>query len=98
MVSTYLIGDGTKPVSSVLSTWRAHRYSAITAMAVTSWGELWTGSSKGSLRIWSDALNPRMHLHLNLTWKCELSSLCAFGYERNVLGVHSKACIYSAGY
>ncbi|KAK9805177.1 hypothetical protein WJX72_003678 [[Myrmecia] bisecta] len=32
--------------------WQAHKIGAVTAMCVTAWGELWTGSSRGSIRIW----------------------------------------------
>ncbi|KAK9799381.1 hypothetical protein WJX73_007250 [Symbiochloris irregularis] len=33
--------------------WQAHKLGAVTSVAVSGWGELWTGSSRGNLRVWS---------------------------------------------
>jgi hypothetical protein len=35
--------------------WQAHKSAAVTALATTPWGELWTGSSRGSIRVWPAA-------------------------------------------
>jgi len=45
-------GDLLDPESSQLYSWQAHRVGTVTAMCLSSTGELWTGSSRGTIRIW----------------------------------------------
>ncbi len=40
------------PGSSKLYCWQAHRVGTVAAMCISSTGELWTGSSRGTIRIW----------------------------------------------
>ncbi len=35
--------------------WQAHRVGSVRALCRTPWGELWTGSSRGSVRVWDIA-------------------------------------------
>ena len=35
--------------------WQAHRAGDVSAITSTPWGELWTASSRGILRIWGSA-------------------------------------------
>ena len=42
----------------LLKRWQAHRIGHVTAMCTTPWGELWTGSSRGIIRVWLGANKP----------------------------------------
>jgi hypothetical protein len=33
--------------------WLAHRDHKVRALAITPWGELWTGSTYGTMRVWA---------------------------------------------
>eukprot|EP00884_Botryococcus_braunii_P008578 jgi/Botrbrau1/17721/Bobra.0166s0143.1 len=33
--------------------WQAHKAGAVTAICRTAWGDIWTGSSRGVIRVWS---------------------------------------------
>lgn len=35
--------------------WQASHTSAVRALCVTPWGELWTGTDLGSVRVWAHA-------------------------------------------
>ncbi|GFR43882.1 hypothetical protein Agub_g5011, partial [Astrephomene gubernaculifera] len=39
-------------VASYEHHWKAHNRSKVTCLALTPWGELWTGSAAGSLKVW----------------------------------------------
>ncbi|KAL4534362.1 hypothetical protein Ndes2437B_g03641 [Nannochloris sp. 'desiccata'] len=45
-------GNILDPGTSRLHSWQAHRVGTIAAMCLSSTGELWTGSSRGTIRIW----------------------------------------------
>ena len=55
LVSAYAIGRTTGPSCDAehVVHWQAHRMGAVTAIVRTAAGGLWTGTSRGSLRIWS---------------------------------------------
>ena len=38
-----------------LNTWQAHRIGSVTVLVTTPWGELWSGSSRGIIRVWRNA-------------------------------------------
>ncbi|CAL8463974.1 g3509 [Coccomyxa elongata] len=56
-VTGHSLGDapGTAINSQQLCCWQAHRVGTVTAICRTPWGELWTGSSRGSVRVWDIA-------------------------------------------
>eukprot|EP01025_Chloroclados_australasicus_P061797 TRINITY_DN811_c0_g1_i1.p1 TRINITY_DN811_c0_g1~~TRINITY_DN811_c0_g1_i1.p1 ORF type:complete len:1282 (-),score=153.48 TRINITY_DN811_c0_g1_i1:358-3852(-) len=43
-------------VPTIVKSWQAHRVGAVMAIGVTMWGDVWTGSAWGSLRIWPGAV------------------------------------------
>jgi len=47
---------GTEPIllGKCVNQWKAHKHGSIDAIAMTMWGDLWTGSSRGSIRIWQE--------------------------------------------
>lgn len=45
-------GNILDPESSRLYSWQAHRVGTVVSMCLSSTGELWTGSSRGTIRIW----------------------------------------------
>eukprot|EP00210_Caulerpa_lentillifera_P003703 g3536.t1 len=53
-VEMHYIGKDPIVLTKCVNQWKAHKHGSIDAMAMTPWGDLWTGSSKGSIRIWSD--------------------------------------------
>lgn len=38
-----------------LNSWQAHRIGSVTVLVTTPWGELWSGSSRGIIRVWRNA-------------------------------------------
>ncbi|BDA49078.1 probable type I inositol polyphosphate 5-phosphatase 12 [Coccomyxa sp. Obi] len=56
-VTGHNLGDapGTAINSQQLCCWQAHRVGSVMALCRTPWGELWTGSSRGSVRVWDIA-------------------------------------------
>ena len=38
-----------------LNSWQAHRIGSVTVLLTTPWGELWSGSSRGIIRVWRNA-------------------------------------------
>lgn len=38
--------------------WTAHKHHSIKAIAVSPWGEIWTGAANGCLKVWSFRLLP----------------------------------------
>ncbi len=53
-------GNILDPETSRLYSWQAHRVGTVAGMCLSSTGELWTGSSRGTIRVW------RLHgLHYN---------------------------------
>ncbi|CAL5226967.1 g9852 [Coccomyxa viridis] len=56
-VSAFSMGDapGTAVNGQLLHCWQAHRVGAITSLCRTPWGNLWTGTSRGWIRIWDCA-------------------------------------------
>lgn len=45
---------GKEPIllGKCVNQWKAHKHGSIEALAMTMWGDLWTGSSRGSVRLW----------------------------------------------
>jgi len=41
------------PAARLVMRWQAFRSGAVTAIARTAWGGLWTGSSRGAVRVWA---------------------------------------------
>ena len=39
----------------MLNSWQAHRIGSVTVLITTPWGELWSGSSRGIIRVWRNA-------------------------------------------
>lgn len=39
----------------ILNSWQAHRIGSVTVLVTTPWGELWSGSSRGIIRVWRNA-------------------------------------------
>ena len=39
----------------ILNSWQAHRIGGVTVLVTTPWGELWSGSSRGIIRVWRNA-------------------------------------------
>ncbi|GMH44412.1 hypothetical protein BSKO_12364 [Bryopsis sp. KO-2023] len=58
-ISAFLIEGTPRAMYERVASWKAHKHGGIAAMAVTAWGELWTGSTRGSLRVWGDAIGSR---------------------------------------
>ena len=52
----------------LLNCWQAHRIGSVTVLITTPWGELWSGSSRGIIRVWHNAHMPEggMHSHNKL--------------------------------
>ena len=55
LVSAFAIGHALGPscVAQHVVHWQAHRMGAVTAITRTAVGDLWTGTSRGSLRMWA---------------------------------------------
>ena len=49
------------PGSARIHCWQAHRVGSVTSMCVAPTGELWTGSSRGSVRVWHVADSENNH-------------------------------------
>jgi len=43
----------------MLNSWQAHRIGSVTVLITTPWGELWSGSSRGIIRVWRHAHKPQ---------------------------------------
>lgn len=42
----------------MLNSWQAHKIGSVTVLITTPWGELWSGSSRGIIRVWRHAHKP----------------------------------------
>lgn len=61
----HYIGKEPITLTKCVNQWKAHKHGSIDAMVMTLWGDLWTGSSKGSIRIWSELVPgkaPKTHV------------------------------------
>ena len=50
----HYVGKEPIPLTKCAYQWKAHKHGSIDAIAMTMWGDLWTGSSRGSVRIWHE--------------------------------------------
>ena len=77
-----------------LNSWQAHRIGSVTVLMTTPWGELWSGSSRGIIRVWRNAHKqgggaaPVMSTPLS----CACASLgCVIAWD-DMREVSSQAC------
>eukprot|EP00803_Ostreobium_quekettii_P009168 evm.model.scf_526.1 EVM.evm.TU.scf_526.1 scf_526:8820-20300(-) len=54
-VSLWHVDGRAQELSAHITSWKAHKSGSVSAMVATQWGQLWTGSSRGSLRVWGQA-------------------------------------------
>jgi len=50
---------GVAVTGRMLNSWQAHRIGSVTVLITTPWGELWSGSSRGIIRVWRHAHKPQ---------------------------------------
>jgi len=61
----------------MLNSWQAHRIGSVTVLITTPWGELWSGSSRGIIRVWRHAHKPQGGGHRCKQHLCMAEHCCA---------------------
>ncbi|KAL6758609.1 Endonuclease/exonuclease/phosphatase [Haematococcus lacustris] len=88
-------GRGAQPQQA----WRAHGGSKVRALALTPWGDLWTGSSYGSVSVWAASGTPSAGMALT-TKVCEVKKPGGGRPHGKVLALACGAtgrCVWSVG-
>ncbi|KAI4988757.1 hypothetical protein ZWY2020_036074 [Hordeum vulgare] len=91
-------GSNSAPVFREALTWQAYGRTPVLSMAITSYGEIWSGSEGGVIKAWPyDAIAKSLRAYIDLRNHCTVGNVCSLPASdvKYMLADHSRAKVWT---